>query len=718
MCYSNLRSLSSDIVLHFIFIGLDHNFWGPQHMFKISNLLHHRRSVRPAVLGLSALFMGAVFSLTAVSPAQAANIVSSAQYLDVDANGTVERIRLTLDENVLTCVYEAEDWTINAAGTISAAAITGLSCAGNDAILDVLITADANITGGASDPVISYNNTDADDSVTLTSGAMTAKANLAGLDAAGPVALSAVYLDTDTNGVVNRVDILMSADLGLACTMEAGDWTFPAAGTINLTATTACAISGNYILLTVAGAAATTGGAVAPTVTYTDQGVANQVVDGATNDAVISAQTITDGAGPVAISATYLDTDLNGVVNRVDIVMTADTGLACTFEAGDWTFPAAGTVNLTAGTACAISGNTIRVTVAGAANTTGGAVAPTVTYTDQGTLNQVQDGSSNDIVLSGVTVADAAAPFILSTTPASTANGVAYTASIVVVFTEPMNTGSVVLTLSPTAGAIGYVWSNGNATATVSHATAFPVATLYTASVVGTDAGAGSLDVIAGISPLSWEFESLRRSVIPSQPAQTSTPSEPLTTEEPGTPATETPATEVPTTTPPSTITPEESTPGDFGISLNGSPINEGSLVKSAISSAVYYVDGNGMRHVFTTLHIYRSWYGDDFSSVVSVSAGTLAAMPLGKPVTFRPGQMIKLESDPKVYLVVEGHGLRHISSEAVAEGLFGSTWNKQIIEESVTAFISYVMLDPITTSGQIDMNALKQSNITISLEL
>lgn len=121
--------------------------------------------------------------------AQAANTISSAVYQDADANGTVDRIRWTMDENVTACAFEAGDWTVNTAGSINVA-ITGLTCTGSNTVLDINITTDANETGGGTNPVISYNNTDGDNSVTLTSGAMTAKANQSNTDAAAPTVVS------------------------------------------------------------------------------------------------------------------------------------------------------------------------------------------------------------------------------------------------------------------------------------------------------------------------------------------------------------------------------------------------------------------------------------------------------------------------------------------------------------------------------------------------
>ncbi len=134
----------------------------------------------------------------------AADSILSSVYQDSDNDGDVDRIRWTMDENITACAYESGDWTVNTAGSVSVV-ITGLSgnCNGTDAILYVTVTADANETGGATDPVISYANVGGADSITLTSGAMTAKASQTATDNAAPV-LRAVAITDTTCGTTLR----------------------------------------------------------------------------------------------------------------------------------------------------------------------------------------------------------------------------------------------------------------------------------------------------------------------------------------------------------------------------------------------------------------------------------------------------------------------------------------------------------------------------------
>lgn len=127
--------------------------------------------------------------------ASAADTISTSQYLDTNGDGTVDTIRWTMDENVTACAYEAGDWSINTAGTINVSAINGISCTGLDAILNISVTANGAITGGATDPIISYADAGTAGSVTLTSGNMTAKGNITATDGAAP---QIIYADSTT----------------------------------------------------------------------------------------------------------------------------------------------------------------------------------------------------------------------------------------------------------------------------------------------------------------------------------------------------------------------------------------------------------------------------------------------------------------------------------------------------------------------------------------
>jgi hypothetical protein len=116
-----------------------------------------------------------------------------------------------------------------------------------------------------------------------------------------------------------------------------------------------------------------------------------------------------------------------------------------------------------------------------------------------------------------------------------------------------------------------------------------------------------------------------------------------------------------------------------------------GTLIKGSLS-VVYYCGKDGKRYVFVNDKAFFTWY-DDFSSVVIISDTDLAKIPLGGNITYRPGKrMIKVQSDPRVYVISRGGLLRWVSSEAIALQLYGPNWATMIDDVSDAFFVNYTM--------------------------
>lgn len=103
-------------------------------------------------------------------------------------------------------------------------------------------------------------------------------------------------------------------------------------------------------------------------------------------------------------------------------------------------------------------------------------------YTAVGDLNidfsansEIKDAAGNDVISftlnsgSAPAITDAAAPIIVSTTPADFSAGNAITTDVVVNFSEPMNTGTLTVTDDDSNNFTGTTWSNGDMTATLTH---------------------------------------------------------------------------------------------------------------------------------------------------------------------------------------------------------------------------------------------------------
>jgi hypothetical protein len=135
----------------------------------------------------------------------------------------------------------------------------------------------------------------------------------------------------------------------------------------------------------------------------------------------------------------------------------------------------------------------------------------------------------------------------------------------------------------------------------------------------------------------------------------------------------------------------------DKGLQATSSPVNctVNTLIKGS-AAAVYYCGANGKRYVFVNDKAYFSWY-KDFSNVTTITDTALALVPIGGNVTYRPGtRMVKIQSDPRVYVVARDGVLRAIPNEATAHALFGPQWNTMVDDISDSFFVNYTVGAPV----------------------
>lgn len=121
-------------------------------------------------------------------------------------------------------------------------------------------------------------------------------------------------------------------------------------------------------------------------------------------------------------------------------------------------------------------------------------------------------------------------------------------------------------------------------------------------------------------------------------------------------------------------------------------------LVRTDTSSEVYYLLNQNTRLVFPNEHVYRTWYGNDFSAVQTVPLSQIAQYRLSGLVAFKPGTLIKVATDPKVYRVEARAVLRHVTTEELARSLYGENWARQVHDLADIFFTSYRIGAPITT--------------------
>ncbi len=143
-------------------------------------------------------------------------------------------------------------------------------------------------------------------------------------------------------------------------------------------------------------------------------------------------------------------------------------------------------------------------------------------------------------------------------------------------------------------------------------------------------------------------------------------------------------------------------------------PVPAVGLVRGASTRGVYLVR-EGKRYAFPSERVFRSWYAD-FNAVVVVSDRDLAAVPLAGNVTYRPGiRLVKLETDPRVYVVGRYGVLRAIASEAVARELYGDAWAALVDDIMDIHFGNYLVGAEVVSSSDFDRTA--ESAVTAPTE-
>ncbi|NBX51423.1 hypothetical protein EBT25_16220 [bacterium] len=140
--------------------------------------------------------------------------------------------------------------------------------------------------------------------------------------------------------------------------------------------------------------------------------------------------------------------------------------------------------------------------------------------------------------------------------------------------------------------------------------------------------------------------------------------------------------------------------------------ITQGSYIKLENSPAIYYIDALLTRRPFFDVQTFFT-YEDDFDDVLEVSLETLASFPVGAPMLPKAGvALVKIQSVEKVYMVEEAsdgsYELRWITSEEVAEDMFGSQWSSYVLDIDVTLFVRYKKGEDIDSAIPVDTDYMK----------
>lgn len=143
--------------------------------------------------------------------------------------------------------------------------------------------------------------------------------------------------------------------------------------------------------------------------------------------------------------------------------------------------------------------------------------------------------------------------------------------------------------------------------------------------------------------------------------------------------------------------------------------LKAGDLIRGESFTAVYYYGTDGFRYVFPNDKTYFTWYSN-FDSVKWVTDAELTTIQIGGNVTYKPGaKMIKINSDPRVYVVAKSGLIRAVSSEAVAKALYGTTWNKQIHDVPDGFFSNYKIGGTIDDASMFSPSAESAEAVDIN---
>lgn len=124
----------------------------------------------------------------------------------------------------------------------------------------------------------------------------------------------------------------------------------------------------------------------------------------------------------------------------------------------------------------------------------------------------------------------------------------------------------------------------------------------------------------------------------------------------------------------------------------------------SSTSNAVYLVSDDSIWLVPDEA-VYFSWF-DSWDDVLEISQATidvyLASHEYKEDLKFAPGTRVKTASNPRVYVVGSDYKLHWMISETVANEIYGSNWNKGIVEVSDTYLWKYATSFDVTSRDDV----------------
>ncbi|WP_094228267.1 beta strand repeat-containing protein [Methanolobus psychrotolerans] len=237
----------------------------------------------------------------------ASPVITAQKYTDSGNNGTIDQVVLTFSESISYAAYDDNDWSV------TPNSITGLDVSAGTAetseTLTLTASANAGITGGATQPTLAYSG---DGVVDAADNQMVAD-TVTLADDTTPILASRETGDSDSDGQIDMMTLTFSENLNSSAlgtfavdvTGYVGESYYDADNTDNVI----------VVNFTESGSPDT---AAIPEVRITNAG---SVTDRATTPNALVAEggatASTDGAAPVAISRVTGDNDRDGQIDRM-----------------------------------------------------------------------------------------------------------------------------------------------------------------------------------------------------------------------------------------------------------------------------------------------------------------------------------------------------------------------------------------------------------------
>lgn len=137
-----------------------------------------------------------------------------------------------------------------------------------------------------------------------------------------------------------------------------------------------------------------------------------------------------------------------------------------------------------------------------------------------------------------------------------------------------------------------------------------------------------------------------------------------------------------------------------------------GSILKGETLNCLYWFGSDGNRYTIQNEDILRTWFPESAPQPViyQITDSVLASIPLGGNILYRAGsRLIKIKSDPKIYVVGNEGSIHWIESENTIEQIFGFHWRDLLVIIPDALFVDYYVGQTIESAADFDPQEVKR---------